>query len=77
MKALEFLKNAKLDTPVKWVELDEAIAELEALENRSCEGCIYAKLAKDSSMKEIPNNISTCYHDFKCKRYYTDKWESK
>ena len=50
---------------------------IEKYENRSCEGCKYAKLAKDSSMKEIPNNISTCYHDFKCKRYYTDKWESK
>ena len=32
MKALEFLKNIKEDTPYKWEELDEAIAKLEELD---------------------------------------------
>lgn len=41
MKALEFLKNIKEDTPCEWKELDEAIAELEELKNRSCEGCVH------------------------------------
>lgn len=92
MKALEILKRIYINNPDTrfqrnnidinftihdFSNVNEAIKELEALENRSCEGCKYAKLAKDSSMKEIPNNISTCYHDFKCERYYTDKWESK
>jgi len=39
MRALEFLKDMREDTPVEWHELDEAIEELEALESRSCENC--------------------------------------
>ena len=32
MKALELLKLARIDTPIEWKELDEAIAELEELD---------------------------------------------
>lgn len=78
MKALEFLKNAKLDTPVKWVELDEAIAELEALENRSCDNCKF-KYVVDSMTTECQHNDSPidyvdldCFPTFSC-----NVWESK
>ena len=46
MKELKFLKYMKqTDTPYNFLEceLDEAIAELEALQSRSCEGCKYGK----------------------------------
>ena len=39
MKALDFLYLVKEDTACEWNELDEAIAELEAQENKSCWGC--------------------------------------
>lgn len=32
MKALEFLKSARIDAPIEWKELDEAIVELEELD---------------------------------------------
>ena len=42
----------------------EAIAELEALENRSCFGCIYV-------------GKSNCINCLSCKRQYSDNWRNK
>lgn len=40
MKTLDFLKCIRKDTPCEWIELDESIAELEALQQpKNCDGC--------------------------------------
>ena len=44
--------------------VNEAIKELEALENRSCEGCIYV-------------GKSNCINCLSCKRQYSDNWRNK
>jgi len=49
-------------------ECDEAIKELEALENRSCEGCKY----------HLSDNGNYPLHPCgECSRFYSDNWESK
>ena len=45
-------------------DTDEAIKELEELENRSCDGCIH--IFKSNNLE-----CSTCL------RNYTDRWESR
>ena len=91
MKALEILKDLeKLDANIIWLDEDgngipmqnviEAIAELEALENRSCKTCKYYK----------PNNTTTCngfeqyeeclrfvdnIHTIPCETFCCNKWE--
>ena len=42
----------------------DLIEELEALENRSCEGCIYI-------------GKSNCINCLSCKRQYSDNWRNK
>ena len=42
----------------------DLIEELEALENRSCEGCIYV-------------GKSNCINCLSCKRQYSDNWRNK
>ena len=79
MKALEILKKIyanKPDTRFQRNNIDinftihdfsnvnEAIKELEALENRSCEGCIYV-------------GKSNCINCLSCKRQYSDNWRNK
>ena len=50
MRALDFLKCMREDTPCEWTELDEAIAELEALQQpKSCDDC----RSKSCSIKRI------------------------
>ena len=68
MLALDILKNIRdIETEYdhrKEHRFDEAIAEIEALENRSCKGC-----------KNI--NKSNCVFCLSCSRFYSDNWESK
>ena len=53
MKALEWLRAMRRDTHGEELEIDEAIAELEALQSRSCEGCKYGKFGADSRGIEV------------------------
>ena len=50
MKALEFLKDIQEDTPCAWEQLDEAIAELEELQNADCTTCTYFEKSEASSV---------------------------
>lgn len=70
MKALEILKKNK--NVAKWVEpnyLKEAIAELEALENRSCFGCKY-------SSKTVSGSFCMCFSMYPDFEYCSD-WKAK
>lgn len=79
MKALEILKRIYINNPDTrfqrnnidinftihdFSNVNEAIKELEALENRSCEGCIYA-------------GKSNCIDCLSCKRQDSDNWRNK
>lgn len=79
MKALEILKKIYANNPDTrfqrnnidinftihdFSNVNEAIKELEALENRSCEGCIYV-------------GKSNCINCLSCKRQYSDNWRNK
>lgn len=69
MKALEILKSYQneIQTSVPSnIDIDEAIEELEKLENKSCDGCKYDE--KDDTYPSI------CWE---CSRYYADKFELK
>ena len=77
MKSLEILY--KIDTEYKYSSLntdscvrsyyvDEAIAELEALENINCDGCKYY-LSDNGNYPLEPCG--------ECSRRYSDRWESK
>lgn len=77
MKALEILY--KIDTEYKYASLntdscvrssyvDEAIAELQPLENRSCDGCKYY-LSDNGNYPLDPCG--------ECSRWYSDSWEQK
>jgi len=67
MKALDILNNDNIfdDTYVSENNykklINEAIEELEALENRSCEGCKY-----------VNNEFAHC---IECSRFYLDNYE--
>ena len=50
------------------VELNEAIKELQALENRSCDGCKY-HLSENGSYPLNPCS--------ECSRWYSDSWDQK
>lgn len=94
MKALDILKNLKNemqnnDGIINWdcsyeyfKKVDNAIKELEDLQNRSCKTCKYYK----------PNNTTTCngfkqdeeclrfvdsIHTIPCETFCCNKWESK
>mgnify|MGYP003505002382 FL=1 len=79
MLALEILKRIYINNPDTrfqrnnidinftihdFSNVNEAIKELEALENRSCEGCIYV-------------GKSNCINCLSCKRQYSDNWRNK
>ena len=79
MKALEILKKIYANNPDTrfqrnnidinftihdFYKIKEAIKEIEALENRSCEGCIYV-------------GKSNCINCLSCKRQYSDNWRNK
>lgn len=87
MKALDLLKtilenglssyNEEDDTVLVngwWVTLEECIAELEALQSRSCESCKYgiAYLGTDRKWCEAniqQDGMTTVDKDFCCNRY--------
>lgn len=74
MKALEIAK--KIDEYVRDYGcsngtinlLDDLIDELESLENRSCENCVYY-LSDNGNYPLEPCG--------ECSRWYSDRWESK
>ena len=74
MLALEILNNDNIFDESYISEnnyqklIKEAIKELEALENRSCEGCKY----------HLSDNGNYPLHPCgECSRFYSDNWESK
>ena len=83
MLALEILKRIYINNPDTrfqrnnidinftihdFSNVNEAIKELEALENRSCEGCKY----------HLSDNGNYPLHPCgECSRFYSDNWESK
>ena len=71
-KALEILKHMKqTDTPYNFreCELDEAIAELEALQQpKRCDGCWYGKTTINSVI--CGKNGTYKEADYYCKYYY-------
>ena len=74
-KALKFLKRMKqTDTPYNFREcdLDEAIAELEAMKHKTCEGCVYGVFGVDSFGLEIE-----CTLAYRCSRGKDDMFKPK
>ena len=81
MIALDFLKCMRKDTPCEWTELDEALAELEALQQpKSCAKCKAFKLDDEHNDDfgqcfwgiHFPNGNSSSYHkgtDFYCSEF--------
>lgn len=60
-RAEEMVNN---NTPFEEQDYAEAITELEDLENRSCDSCIYV-------------GKSNCINCLSCKRQYSDNWRNK
>ena len=80
MKALEILRDIRnIETEynhLKKHRFDQAIDELEELENRSCENCKYW------FYKTLETNIETCNfglisHDYQSDSFCCNKWEAK
>ena len=71
MKTLRFLKDARADCPDEWLDMDEAIQELEEFEARKCSNCkhcdeVKASMIHCSNFEEyLPAEIGKC-----------DMWES-
>ena len=82
MKALEILKDIRnIETEynhLKKHRFDQAIKELEDLENRSCENCKF-KYVVDSMCTECRCNESPIdYVDFDCFPFFSCReWKSK
>lgn len=61
----ESKEDDEYTSSVKYLEeINEAIKELEDLENRSCDSCIYV-------------GKSNCINCLSCKRQYSDNWRNK
>ena len=78
MKTSDFLKLLKKHAIFieNEVIIDEAIKELEELENRSCDNCEYW------FYKTLETNIETCNfglisHDYESDSFCCNKWEPK
>ena len=73
MKALEILNNDNIFDENYVAEnnykklINEAIKELEELQNRSCENCKYWHIKRFCSLLEIYNNIGGCGDYFEVK----------
>lgn len=69
-KALEILKNIKcgLVHPHHIPYINEAIAELEAQEANSCDGCVHYN---------IPEHKWQCAIGFRCKKAWKNRYEPK
>ena len=79
MKALNILKNLiKEDITFKKIcEINEAIEELESLQNRKCGNCIYGNknMIKDKIVCDICVSINR--KGIVDKTFYCNKWEQK
>lgn len=89
LKALEILKRICNHGSATVIEIKESIAELEALDNRSCENCKSFQFWSES--KDISNwdshwvDLGLCYNGVQSgcfnstvdKDFYCNKWESK
>ena len=75
LKALEILKtiNKRYCTDSVCGKLDLAIAELEALQNRSCNNCLYFSNS-GHGFGLCNKGVSS---DFKIGTFYCNKWEVK
>lgn len=79
MKALDFIKEIELFYSMDKHDAkkcNEAIKELEELENRSCDNCEYW------FYKTLETNIETCNfglisHDYQSDSFCCNKWKSK
>ena len=69
MKALDFLKCMRKDTPCEWDELDEAIAELEEMQQpKSCSICRSFKTCSVPRVVKDELNVEYFYcNDFEPK----------
>ena len=76
MKALEWLRAMRRDTHGEELEIDEAIAELEALQQfKSCEGCKHYKFtynSNDGAVRQLMTICSDCF-----RRLNRDNYEPK
>lgn len=63
LKALEILKFMKMSSSSNITILNEAIAELEALENRSCVNCNYANIIEFNNQEYVAVTF-----ELKCKK---------
>lgn len=75
MKALDILKELQDSKVYKFFcmnRVEEAIKELEDLENKSCDGCKHGKFGVDSIGREVE-----CKLNWNCTRAKQDKWELK
>lgn len=70
LKALEILKFMKMSSSSNITILNEAIAELEALDNRSCENCKHNEITICKKLPSIDWSFEPT-NDFDCR-----KWES-
>ena len=75
MKALEILRNENVFDEEylscnKHINIDEAIAELEALQSRSCESCKWEDVVSD----DYKHRCDECVHNYS---HYIDNWEGK
>lgn len=84
LKALEILKNIKydysicnhnmvLDNDFTNILVDEAIDELEALNNRSCKDCRHHSEGKQPDGFGWEN----CEYNWQCSNIYENNWEPK
>ena len=75
MKALEWLRAMRRDTHGEELEIDEAIAELEALQQpKSCDGCEYESGDNFKTLIESGTDIHICAL---CKRGTNDYFKPK
>ena len=76
MKALEWLRAMRRDTHGEELEIDEAIAELVALQQpKSCEGCKHYKFtynSNDGAVRQLMMICSDCF-----RRLNSDNYEPK
>ena len=89
MKALEILKRIYINNPDTrfqrnnidinftihdFSNVNEAIKELEALENRSCESCKHSEF--DAVFQTFYSSSESIFCH-QCSKNFTNKWESK
>lgn len=87
LKAVDILKSKDFRFGLfsyRLKEIDEAIKELEELENRSCDNCKYYQPSDGDIREEIKDQWIECINIYvetreicNLKDFYCNKWESK